>query len=30
MKNVKTPAIDTITVELIKSAGEKWSKKYIT
>ena len=29
MKNGKVPGIDTITVELIKSAGKKWSKKYI-
>jgi len=30
IKNGKAPGIGTITVELMKSAGEKWSKKYIT
>ena len=30
MKNGKAPGIDTVTVELIKSAGgKKWNKKYI-
>ena len=32
MKNGKAPGIDTIAVELIKSAGgekEKWNEKYI-
>jgi len=29
MKNGKAPGIDTITVELIKSAGEKMEQKYI-
>jgi len=29
MKNGKAPGIDTITVELIKSAGKKWNEKYI-
>jgi len=29
MKNGKAPGIDTTTVELLKSAGKKWNKKYI-
>jgi hypothetical protein len=29
IKNGKAPVIDTITVELLKSAGEKMEQKYI-
>jgi hypothetical protein len=29
MKNGKAPGIDTVTVELIKSAGKKWNEKHI-